>query len=176
MTFRAIFKEFPTNLRERWAKMLRLQAKVFELHEKAKNVLKSLIVSSWPQFYDKVLRYFKQFKDLMTTRIQIQRIQRFSQIFHHERCWLLQNKVNFYLKKKLHATSLVYVSPAWVTSDLTEFMADIRSSSENKWAIEEETRNSLTYTIMSWFTKSFSPSNRRSFSRWQEGIWKYQKD
>jgi hypothetical protein len=71
----------------------------------------------------------------------------------------------FYRKKKLHATSLVYVNPACVTSDLTEFIADVRSSSENKCAIEEDTRNSLIYTIMSLFTRSFSPSNNKSFSR-----------
>lgn len=71
----------------------------------------------------------------------------------------------YYLKKKFHAISLVYVNPACVTSDLTEFIAEVRSSSENKWEIEEDTRNSLMCTIMSLCTRSFSPRNNKIFSR-----------
>ena len=79
--------------------------------------------------------------------------------------YVRQYLVKTYFRKKLHATSLVYVKPAWVTSDLTELIAEMRSSSENKWAIEEDTKNSLIYTTMSSFTISHSPSNSKSFSR-----------
>lgn len=54
--------------------------------------------------------------------------------------------VGTYLRKKSQATSRVYASPAWVTSVLTALITDVCSSSVKRWDIEEDTRNSLTWT------------------------------
>ena len=73
-------------------------------------------------------------------------------------------KLISYFKKKFHATSLVYVRPACVTSVLIELIIVVCSSYWNRWLMAPPVINSIKKTRKSSASSSSSCNSNKIFS------------